>query len=102
MKVSPAYLSRSKKERYEFLGKEGRVVSFTSIAVAPDNLKSRTPYIIAVIDFGKKRATLPLTDVEVKDVELGMKVKGVMRRMQEPDTDGLILYGTKCVPISNK
>lgn len=96
--VSPAIIKRTKENRYRFLGKVGRVKSFTSIAVSPSGLKNRAPYLVGIVDFGKEKATLPLADVEQDEVKIGMKVVGVMRRMLEPGKDEIIVYGVKCVP----
>ncbi len=97
--TTPVSLSRSKETRYRLLGKVGSVVSYTSIAVGPNGLKKRTPYLIAIVDFGAMRATLPLADVSAGEVKNGMKVVGVMRRMSDPSEDGIISYGVKCVPV---
>jgi uncharacterized OB-fold protein len=102
VKVSPIPLSREKERRYRFLGKIGRVISFTSIAVAPQGLEKRTPYVVAVVDFGGKRATSPIADVGIDGVKTGMEVMGVLRRMQEPNEEEVIVYGVKCIPIRSK
>jgi uncharacterized OB-fold protein len=97
-RLTSVSLLRTKDERYKFLGEEGRVVSFTSIAVPPRGLTNRAPYLVAVVEFGKERATLQLANVEAKEVKVGMKVMGVMRRMSEPSKDGIIVYGVKGSP----
>lgn len=95
MEQSPALLTRTSEERYRFLNKKGKIVSFTSIAVGPDHLSKRTPYWVAVVDFGKVRATLPLVNGTEKQVKKGGRVVGVLRRMSEPSETGLITYGVK-------
>lgn len=98
---SPALLARTKDERYRFLGKKGKIISFTSIAVGPENLMKRTPYLVAVIDFGKIRATLPLVNSAAEQIKKGTEVVGVLRRMVEPTEEGVITYGVKCRLLTN-
>lgn len=97
MKQSPAKLARTTQERYRFLGKVGRVESFSSVSIGPEGLDRRIPYLVAVVDFGKERAILQLADLKTGDVKVGMKVIGVMRRLFEPGEKELIAYGVKCV-----
>ena len=100
--ITSVSLSRTRASRYQFLGKIGKVVSYTSIAVGPDGLGRRAPYLVAIVDFGKERATLPLVNTSADEVQTGMRVVGVLRRMFEPTEDGIITYGTKCTPIKTK
>lgn len=102
MKQSPIPLTRKQKERYKYLGEVGKVVSFTSIAIAPRGLEKQAPYVVAVVDFGEERAILPLAEVRLSEVEMKMEVIGVLRRMYEPDNSGVIAYGVKCIPIANE
>ena len=99
MLFTPVQLTRTIRDRYQFLGKVGRVVSFTLIRVAPEQLKRRTPYVVAIVDFGTQRATMTLADVRKDEVFMGMKVVGVLRRLYEPSKEGVIPYGVKCVPL---
>src|SRR3989304_10487915 len=95
MSLTPAQLARSFDSRYRFLGKEGKVVSFSLIRVAPERLRQLVPYVVAIVDFGSAQATLSLADVRDDEVFVGMKVVGVLRRLYEPSKEGVIPYGVK-------
>lgn len=99
MSIGPVSLSRNHKIRYKYLGRVGKVISFTSIAVAPTGLNKRVPYMVAVVDFGEEQATVPLIDIGVSGIKAGVKVVGVLRKMFEPTESGIITYGVKCVPL---
>jgi uncharacterized OB-fold protein len=101
MDINPAQIKRKQSENYQYLGKIGKVVAFTSVAVGPKGLEKHVPYVVALIDFSGKRISLPLTDVKAADVKTGMRVKGVLRRMMEPKPTEIIVYGVKCAPIDN-
>ncbi len=99
MKQSPVQLTRSLCERYRFLGKRGKVVSFSTVATPPEGLHRQGLYVVAIVDFSGERATIPLADVKPSQVQVGMEVVGVLRRMVEPDKKELIVYGVKGVPL---
>lgn len=102
MRQSPVQLTRSLRERYRFFGKRGKVVSFSAVAVPPEGLDQRGPYVVAIVDFFGERATIPLADVLPQDVRVGMEVVGVLRRMVEPDKTELVAYGVKGVPFEKE
>lgn len=99
MKSGPVFLSRNLKSRYKFLGKVGKVMSYTAIQIAPDYIKKRAPYLVALIDFSGERAMVPIADIKESEVELGMRVVGVLRKLFESRESEIIVYGVKCVAV---
>ena len=83
---------------YTFSGK-GEVYSHSTIYQAPEGFEEFVPYTVALVKLEEgPMITAQLTDVEVDDVEIGMPVEMVTRRMQEDGEDGLIIYGYKFRP----
>jgi uncharacterized OB-fold protein len=88
-----------KKEFEEVRLKEhGKIVTFTSIRVAPQQFASETPYTVAVVDLGEGvRLTTQVVDCKPEDVEIGKPVRLVFRKIQEEGESGIICYGYKAV-----
>ena len=84
---------------YTFSGK-GEVYSYSTIYQAPKGFEEFVPYTVALVRLDEgPMITAQLTDVEVSEVEIGMPVEMVTRRMQEDGEDGLIVYGYKFRPL---
>ena len=79
------------------LSGRGTVYAYTEVAQAPTGF--RAPYVVAMIDLEEgMKVTAQLTDVEAEDVEVGMEVEMVTRRLQEPGERGFLVYGYKFRP----
>jgi len=75
------------------------VYSHSTIYQAPEGFEEFVPYTVALVELEEgPMITAQLTDVEVDEVEIGMPVEMVTRRMQEDGEDGLIVYGYKFRP----
>lgn len=98
--VSPVKVWRHQKNIAKYLGKKGKIVSFTLIRVAPAEFKEQAPYpsIIVKMDSGQKMVG-QLVDWQKKHLRTGQKVKIVYRKIREPDSEGIIPYGIKFKPI---
>jgi uncharacterized OB-fold protein len=76
----------------------GTVYSFAEVAQAPQGFAG--PYMVALVDLEEGvRVTAQLTDVDPDDVEIGMAVEMVTRRLQEKGPQGYIVYGYKFRPV---
>jgi uncharacterized OB-fold protein len=85
----PAY------EPFVFSGK-GKVYSYSTIYQAPDGYEEFVPYTVALIALDEgPLVTAQLTDVDQGEVEIGMPVEMVTRKLREEGDDGLIVYGYK-------
>jgi uncharacterized OB-fold protein len=85
-------------EIYRFSGR-GTVFSYAEVAQAPPGFNG--PYMVALIDLEEGvRVTAQLTDVDPDDVEIGLPVEMVTRRLQERGTQGqgYLVYGYKFRP----
>ncbi|NPA91771.1 MAG: Zn-ribbon domain-containing OB-fold protein [Chloroflexi bacterium] len=84
---------------YTFSGR-GEVYSFATVYEAPENFTRFRPYTIALIKLEEGPiVTAQLTDVDPDEVEIGMPVEMVTRRLTEEGDEGLILYGYKFRPL---
>jgi uncharacterized protein len=84
---------------HRFRGR-GEVYSYSTVRQAPNGFGTRVPYVVALVKLeeGPMLAT-QLADVDPEDVELGMTVEMVTRRIREDGPDGVIVYGYKFRPL---
>ena len=84
---------------YPFNGK-GEVYSYTTIYEAPSGYDANAPYTVAIVKLEEgPMITAQLTDVDNADVQIGMPVEMVTRKMRnDGDERGLIVYGYKFRP----
>ena len=91
--TKPAY------EPYAFSGR-GEVYSHTTVYNAPDGYEEYVPYAVALVKLEEgPLVTAQLTDVSPEQVEIGMPVEMVTRKVREFGEDGTILYGYKFRPL---
>jgi uncharacterized OB-fold protein len=86
-------------ETFRFSGR-GTVFSFAEVSQAPQGFSG--PYLVALVELEEGiRVTAQLTDVEPDDVEIGLPVEMVTRRLQErgPQGQGYLVYGYKFRPV---
>jgi uncharacterized OB-fold protein len=83
-------------EPYRFSGR-GTVFSFAEVAQPPQGFAG--PYLVALVELEEGvRVTAQLTDVDPDEVEIGMPVEMVTRRLQEKGPHGYLVYGYKFRP----
>jgi uncharacterized OB-fold protein len=88
----PAY------EPFTFSGK-GEVYSYSTIYQAPEGYQEYVPYTVALVRLEEgPLVTAQLTDVDAQEVEIGMPVEMITRKMREYGQDGVIVYGYKFRP----
>lgn len=87
------------KTLYAFSGK-GEVYSYTTVFEAPTGFDQGVPYTVAMVKLEEgPLVTAQLTDLEDKQVEIGMPVEMVTRRLRSAtDERGMLVYGYKFRP----
>ena len=77
----------------------GEVFTYTVIYDAPDCNNRMKPYAAAMVrtDDGVM-VTGQLVDVDLEKIEIGMRVRAVLRKLDEDGANGVIHYGFKFVP----
>lgn len=91
---------REQKKYKKYLGKTGKILSWSIIRVAPAEFENFTPYPVAIVklDSGEK-LTGQIVDWEKNDLKTGQKVEVVIRRLKEPAKEEVIEYGIKFKPV---
>ena len=89
------------KELFTFSGK-GVVYSHTTVYEAPAGYDANAPYTVAIVKLDEgPMLTAQLTDVDSTEVQIGMPVEMVTRKMKnDGDERGIIIYGYKFRPAS--
>lgn len=78
----------------------GEVFSYSKMYNAPEGFEGQRPYTVALVKLEEgPLVTAQLTDIDDDNVEIGMKVEMVTRKLSEEGDDGEILYGYKFRPL---
>ena len=87
------------KTPYEFSGR-GEVYSYSTIYHPPSGYEEFAPYTVALVRLEEgPMVTAQLTDIDIDQVEIGMPVEMVTRRMNSGGDQGIIMYGYKFRPV---
>ncbi len=82
------------------LSGHGELYSFTTMYNVPQGFEEQKPYTVGLIKLDEgPMVTAQLTDVDSKDVKIGMRVEMVTRKLREDGKEGQIIYGYKFRPI---
>ena len=85
-------------EPFSFSGR-GKLYSFTTLRQAPAGFEDQTPYSVGMIQLDEgPMVEAMLTDVDPEDLEVGMRVEMVTRKIRAEGEAGLLLYGYKFRP----
>ena len=85
---------------YAFIGL-GEVYSYTTIYEAPSGFDDMAPYTVALVKLQEgPLVTAQLTDLGDTQLEIGMRVEMVTRRLRsDGDERGMLIYGYKFRPL---
>lgn len=94
---NPIQSWRRQRQRYQWLGVAGKLVSWTRIDAPPLSFGSNSGYFVGIIDCGAKGTTVAqlVGTSDPKKLKPGVKLTGVLRRLYEDGQDGVITYGVK-------
>lgn len=96
-------------ERYQFTGR-AEVFSYTVVYEAPAGYEEYVPYVLALVQLEEgPMVTAQLTDLEYEwvegklkyQVEIGMPVEMVTRKIKSEGDRGILVYGYKFRPPLN-
>ena len=89
---------RDARTHFHFSGR-GEVYSFTEVLDAPEGHREAAPYPVALIQLEEgPMITAQLTDLDGEDVEIGMPVEMVTRKLRSDGERGVLVYGYKFRP----
>lgn len=98
-KICPSCRRASKLEKVK-LDALGEIVTFTVIRSAPEGFEYQIPYVMAIVKLKEgPMITTQVMDIEPDEVEIGMPLEGVFRRIRESGKAGPIYYGYKFRPL---
>lgn len=87
------------KDDYQFSGR-GEVYSYTTLYNAPAGYEEQAPYTVAMVQLEEgPLVTAQLTDIDVKEPEVGMPVEMVTRKLGSEGDRGILIYGYKFRPV---
>ena len=87
------------KDNYQFSGR-GEVYSYTTLYNAPAGYEEQAPYTVAMVQLEEgPLVTAQLTDIDVKEPEVGMPVEMVTRKLGSEGDRGILIYGYKFRPV---
>ncbi|NIQ05146.1 MAG: Zn-ribbon domain-containing OB-fold protein [Candidatus Korarchaeota archaeon] len=79
--------------------REGKLISWSIVSDPPSKFEKYAPYILGLVELTDgNKIIAQLADVKAKELEFGMRVKAVVRRLYEDGEEGLIHYGYKFIP----
>ena len=82
------------------LSGHGEVFSFTTMYNVPQGYEDQKPYSVALVKLDEgPMVTAQLTDVDARDIKIGMRVEMVTRKLREEGDEGQIIYGYKFRPV---
>jgi uncharacterized OB-fold protein len=82
------------------LSDTGKILTYTTIRVAPKDFETQTPYNVAIIESDNGvRITAQVVDCKPEDLEIGKRVKFVFRKLYEEGHTGIICYGYKAILV---
>jgi uncharacterized OB-fold protein len=90
----------TRKFKTEKMSDFGKILTFTTIRVAPKDFETEVPYNVAIVESDNGvRVTTQVVDCKPEDLQIGKKVKFVFRKLFSEGHTGIICYGYKAVLI---
>lgn len=93
--ISPVKIWRNQKKIREVLGEEGSILSYSLIRVPPAGFEDQAPYFVVLVKLPNRKYVGQLVDCKAEEVQIGKKVKAILRRVRRPSEEGIIPYGIK-------
>jgi len=82
------------------LRETGRVVTWTVVRNPPAGYEKYSPFVVGLVELDDGvRVLSQIVDVELDEVETGMRVEAAFRRVKEDGSSGIIEYGFKFRPV---
>lgn len=96
---SPVTIWRKHKKLHNYLGKQGKLLVWTKIFVAPEGFEHQAPYLVGIVKFDSgEKLPVQIVDCEEADLKIYLKVKTVIRKIGKGKPEEVIEYGIKVKP----
>lgn len=93
---NPIVSWRNSRKRYQYLNKTGRIVCLTKIHAATADFSPYAPYFVGIVDFGRKgKIAGQIINETDKEIRIGSKVIGIIRRGKEIGQSEIVEYLVK-------
>ena len=87
------------RTHFHFSGR-GKLYSFTTLYDAPAGHEEQAPYTVALVQLEEgPLVTAQITDLGEDELEIGMPVEMVTRKLRSEGERGIIVYGYKFRPL---
>ncbi len=87
------------RTHFHFSGR-GKLYSFTTLYDAPTGHEEQAPYTVALVELEEgPLVTAQITDLGEDELEIGMPVEMVTRKLRSEGERGIIVYGYKFRPL---
>lgn len=97
---SPIQVWRNHKKLHNYLGKTGRLLTWTTIYIAPAGFEHQTPYVVGIVELsGGERLPVQIVDCKEEDLKPNQKVTVVIRKIGKVASGEVIEYGIKVKPL---
>ena len=98
--ISPVKIWRRQKEIRKLLGKTGTILTWSIIYVTGKEFKRFAPYPVAIIELENgEKVTAAVVDYEKDKLQIGKKVRIVLRKVRNSSAEDVIVYGIKLRPL---
>lgn len=84
---------RQNKNWAKWFGKTGKVLFASLVQVAGESTSAFAPYSLVMVSFGKQKKFF--CGLPGEEYQPGDKVNCVLRRVEQPDKQGVVAYGIK-------
>jgi uncharacterized OB-fold protein len=90
----------SREFKLEKLSDYGKILTYTTVRVAPKDFENQVPYSVAIVETDNgARLTTQVVDCKPEDLEIGKRVKFVFRKLYPEGHTGIICYGYKAILV---
>ena len=78
----------------------GEIYSYSTVYNAPAGFEGMAPYLVAMVKLDEGPiVSAQLTDMDLDEVQIGMPVEMVTRKLRTDGDEGMIMYGYKFRPL---
>lgn len=92
---SPVKIWRGAKKRYQNLGKTGWLVWFTKVWQGPAGFEKNLPFWVGMVRLRNNQKVTSQIVGDNQKITTGVKMKGVLRILNQGGEKGVIEYGVK-------
>lgn len=97
---TPSSIWRSHKELNNYLGKQGKLIVWTKILVAPTGFEHQVPYLVGIVQFqDETKMPAQIVDCNESELKTNQKMEVVIRKIGKAKSEDVIEYGIKVKPI---